>query len=85
MKRISAKWCLDEKFYPAVNEDIYNTYCSFKHPGNKGQQEKALRMLQSRKIISVKTLRDNSGIYICGVITKILCYNSQTSCYIFSR
>ena len=34
---VSAKWCLDEKFYPAANEDIFNTYCSFKHPGNKGQ------------------------------------------------
>ena len=44
---ISAKWCLDEKFYPAVNED--NAYCSFKHPGNKRQQEKALCMLQKQK------------------------------------
>ena len=35
---ISAKWCLDEKFYPAVNEHVFNAYCSFKHPGNKGQQ-----------------------------------------------
>ena len=26
---ISAKWCLDEKFDPAVNEDIFNAYCSF--------------------------------------------------------
>ena len=43
---ISAKWCLDEKFYSVVNEDIFNAYCSFKHPGNKGQQEKALHMLQ---------------------------------------
>ena len=33
---ISAKWCLDEKFYLEVNEDIFNAYCSFKHPGNKG-------------------------------------------------
>ena len=32
---ISAKWCLDEKFYPAVNEDIFNAYCSFKHQGKK--------------------------------------------------
>ena len=52
------------------NEDIFNAYHSFKHPGNKGQQEKALRMLQSRKIVSVKTLRDNSGIYIRGMIKK---------------
>ena len=25
---ISAKWCLDEQFYPAVNEDIFNAYCA---------------------------------------------------------
>ena len=53
---ISAKWCLYEKFYPAVNDDVFNAYCSFKHPGNKGQQEKALCMLQNRKLVSVKTL-----------------------------
>ena len=47
---VSAKWCLDETFYPAVNEDILNAYCSPKHPGNNGQQEKGLRTLQSRKM-----------------------------------
>ena len=29
---ISGKWYLDVKFYPAVNEDIFNAYCPFKHP-----------------------------------------------------
>ena len=51
MPSISAKWRLDEKFHLAVNEDIFNAYCSPKHPRNKGQQEKALHMLQSRKIV----------------------------------
>ena len=67
---ISAKWSLDEKFYPAVNEDIFNVYCSFKHQGNKGQQEKALHILKSRKIVPVKTLQDSSGIYIRRMIKK---------------
>ena len=80
---ISAKWCSDEKFCPEVNEDIFNAYCSFKHPGNKGQQEKALRMLQNRKIVSVKTLRDNSEVYIRRMIKNLMV--QQTSCYIFSR
>ena len=53
---------------------IFNAYCSFKHSRNKGQQEKALRMLQSRKIVSVKTLPNNSGIYIRGMIKK--CYGT---------
>ena len=70
MPSISGKWCLNEKFYLAVNEDIFNAYCSFKRPGNNGEQEKALRMLQSRKIVSVKTLRDNSGTYTRGMIKK---------------
>ena len=70
MLSISAKWCLNEKFYPAVNEDIFNVYCSFKHPGNKRQQEKALRILQSRQIVSVKTLWDNSEIHTRGMIKK---------------
>ena len=85
MKRLvfSAKWYLDEKFYPAVNEDIFNAYCSFKHPENKGQQEKALRMLQNRKIVSVKTLRDSSGIYIRGMIKNLMVQQSDQLLYIF--
>ena len=67
---ISGKWCLDEKFYPAVNEDIFNAYCSFKRQGNKGQQEKALRILQSKIIVSVKTLQSSFGIYIREKIKK---------------
>ena len=39
---ISAKWCLAETFYPTVNEDIFNAYCSFKYQGDRGQQEKAV-------------------------------------------
>ena len=70
MPSISAKWCLDENVYSAVNEDIFNTYCSLKHQANKGQQEKAIRMLQSRKIVSVKTLQVSFGIYIRGMIEK---------------
>ena len=70
MPIISAKWCLDEQFYPALNEDIFNAYCSFKHQGNKGNRKKALRMLQSRKIVSEQTLQESSGIHIRGMIKK---------------
>ena len=58
------------KFCPAVNKDIFNIYCSFKHQGNKAQQEKAFRMLQGRKIVSVNTLQDRFGIYVRGMIKK---------------
>ena len=50
------------KVYPRVNEDIFNAYCSFKHQGNKRQQEEGLPLLQSRKNVSVKTLQDISEI-----------------------
>ena len=43
-------------------------YCSFRYPGNKGQQEKAIRMLQSRKIVTVKTINEQSGIFVKTVI-----------------
>ena len=60
--KVAGKWSSDEISYPVVNEDMFYRYCSFKKEGNSGQQEKAFRMLQGRKIVSVKTLFDNEGI-----------------------
>ena len=60
--KVAGEWSSDEISYPVVNEDMFYRYCSFKTEGNSGQQEKAFRMLQSRKIVSVKTLFDNEGI-----------------------
>ena len=69
--KVTAKWSSDGISYPVVNEDMFYIYCSFKKEGNSGQQEKAFRMLQSRKIVSVKTLLDNEGIvYVQAVIKK---------------
>ena len=48
---IRAKWSSDEKFYPYIDNNISNKYCLFKHQENKGQQEKAIRILQRRKIV----------------------------------
>ena len=53
-----------------VNEAIFKTYCSFKHKGNHGQQEKAFRMLQSRKIVSVKPLQENNELFVKAMIKK---------------
>jgi hypothetical protein len=55
----TAKWSLDGSLYPKVSEDIFYNYCSLKKEGNYGQQDKAFKMLQSRKIMSVKTLNNN--------------------------
>lgn len=49
---IRAKLSSVEKFYPYVDNNIFNKYCSFRHQENKGQQEKAITMLQSRKIVT---------------------------------
>ena len=67
---IRANWCTSEDFFPVVNEDIFNSYCSLKKQASIGQQEKAVRMLQSRKIVSVKTLNCSEGIYVKGMIKK---------------
>ena len=41
---IKAKFSSGRKFYPYVDGNIFNKYCSFKNQGSKGQQEKAIRM-----------------------------------------
>ena len=66
----TAKWTSNEVNYPIVNKDIFLQYCSFKKQGNSGQQEKAVRMLQSRKIVSVKTFHGTEGIYVQAMIKK---------------
>jgi len=68
---ISAKWDNDDSFYPIVSDKIFKEYCSFKSQGNKGQQEKAYRMLQSRKIIPVKSnIINNNKIYLKAMVKK---------------
>jgi hypothetical protein len=69
--QVTSKWSSDETLYPLVNEETFLNYCSYKKQGNIGQQEKAVRMLQSRKIVSVKSLQDNNVIYVQGMIKKL--------------
>ena len=63
-----AKLSLNEKFHPYVDNSIFNKHCSFKNQGNKGQQEKVIRMLQSRKIVTVKTAHEQCGIFLRAMI-----------------
>ena len=37
---------------------VFNKYCSLKHLGNKGQQEKAISILQNRKTVTVKAIHE---------------------------
>ena len=50
---ITAPWIPDREAWPPVSETVYLSYCTQKREGNVGQQEKAVRMLESRKIVSV--------------------------------
>ena len=51
---------------------MFIEYCQFKSKGNMGQQEKAFRMLQSRKIVNVKVFKDPNctEIFVKGLIKK---------------
>ena len=64
MPPVSAKWDSNESLYPKGNEVIFRTYCR----RNKGQQEKAFSMLQSRKIVSVKSLQENKNLYVKAMV-----------------
>ena len=56
---------------PEVNDEGYMSYYSNKTEGNVGQQEKAVRLLKSLKIVSVKPIKDESGsVFVRGMIQK---------------
>ena len=82
---IKAKWSSDEKFYPFVDNSTFNKYCLFKDQGNRGQQEKAIRMLQSRKIVTVKTIHEQSGMFVRTMIKKVRWCNNPGCCSIISK
>jgi len=67
----TAKWVTDEKMYPKVSQSVFVKYASNKTQGSQGQQEKAFRLLQSRKIVSVKTILGDPGfVYVKAMIKK---------------
>ena len=49
---------------------MLNKYCSFKHQRNKGQQEKSIRILKSRKSFTVKTVHEQKRIFVRAMIKK---------------
>ena len=58
---ITAHWKADDNSLHTVTREIFKNYAAHKHEGSLGQQDKAVRMLQSRKIVSIKTLVDESN------------------------
>ena len=67
----TTQWSSDSDQLPEVNNEDYISYCSNKTEGNVGQQEKAVRLLKSRNIVSVKLIKDESGsVFVRGMIKK---------------
>ena len=52
---------MTQAYYPRISDYIFNHYAAQKKEGSMGQQEKAFRILQSRKIVSVKVLGTNTN------------------------
>ena len=57
----TAQWSSNPDQLPKVNDEGYMNYCSNKTDGNAGQHEKAVRLLKSRNIVSIKSIKDESG------------------------
>ena len=53
----SAAWISNEIQYPTVTETMFKKYASNKREASLGQQDKAYKMLASKKITSVKILK----------------------------
>ena len=67
----TAQWSSDSDQLPKVNNEGYMSYCSNKTEGNVVQQEKAVRLIKSLKIASVKSINDESGsVFVRGMIKK---------------
>ena len=67
----SSSWSADDSMYPKMSKEIFNSYSAQKKEGSMGQQEKAYRMVQSRKIVSVKTFKTNFNCkYVKAVMAR---------------
>ena len=78
---VSAKWTVDN--LPYLSKEILLDYLANKKQGSIGQQEKAHRMIQSRKIISVKTLSDENKLYVKVLIIKSYGHDSRPAYILF--
>ena len=80
---ITANWTFNEELYPKIDDDEYTRYRELKVQGNQGQQQKAFRMLQSRKIVSVKTLKDDSVTFVKAIVKKSYCSQARLATVLF--
>ena len=80
---LSAAWEADHSLWPNVSEAMFLKYCSQKREGNIGQQAKAVRMLESRKIVSVKTLEVGTDLFVRALINPSFGSNSRPAVLLF--
>ena len=83
----SAAWKTDYDSLPKVTQEVLNKYSSHKIEGSMGQQQKAIRMLQSRKIVCVKVFKDEtpSICYVKAVIKKSYGHDSRPAVIMFNE
>lgn len=65
---LTAPWKAGDNLLPVVTRLMFANYAAQKREGSLGQQSKAVRMLQSRKIVSVKTLVDGTNTYVRAMV-----------------
>ena len=82
---LTAPWKADDNLLPKVTPLIFSKYASHKREGSLGQQDKAVRMLQSRKIVNVKTLRDVENTYVRGLIKPSFGTDSRPAIVLFQN
>ena len=65
----SAAWNSNETQYPTVTETMFKTFASKQREASLGQQDKAYKMLASRKITSVKIIKvDRYNTFVKGYV-----------------
>ena len=83
---VNGPWKIGDNLWPKVSQATFKNYASHKKEGSLGQQEKAFQMLQSRKIVSVKTLSDDDMyIYVKAMIKKSYGHVSRPAVILFKE
>ena len=63
-------WNADQTRYPKLDSTTISDYTRFKRQGRKGQYHKAQRIFYSRKIKTVKTLKDDEVTFVKAMVIK---------------
>jgi len=84
--QVNANWQVIDKLLPKITQKSFLEYASQKLEGSQGQQEKAFQMVQSRKIVFVKTYQvDENTSYVKAMIKKSYGHESRPAVIFFSK